>query len=98
MLSFYSMAYAAEGAIESLNVNDQDRMLSYLPLAHVMERFVVEMASMSVGFKLYFADNLKTFVADLGRANPTLFLAGYKWLKCYDQLHSSQLLVFSIQR
>ena len=52
MLSFYSMAYAAQGAIESLNVNDQDRMLSYLPLAHVMERFVVEMASMSVGFKL----------------------------------------------
>ena len=75
MLSFYSMAYAAQGAIESLNVNDQDRMLSYLPLAHVMERFVVEMASMSVGFKLYFADNLQTFVEDLGRANPTLFLA-----------------------
>jgi len=75
MLSFYSMAFAAQGAIESLNVNDEDRMLSYLPLAHVMERFVVEMASMSVGFKLYFADNLKTFVADLGRANPTLFLA-----------------------
>jgi len=75
MLSFHGMAFAAEGAIESLNVSDQDRMLSYLPLAHVMERFVVEMASISVGFKLYFADNLKTFVADLGRANPTLFLA-----------------------
>jgi len=75
VLSFYAMAFAAQGAIESLNVSDQDRMLSYLPLAHVMERFVVEMASISVGFKLYFADNLKTFVADLGRANPTLFLA-----------------------
>jgi len=75
MLSFYGMAFAAQGAIESLNVTDKDRMLSYLPLAHVMERFVVEMASMSVGFKLYFADNLDTFVADLNRANPSLFLA-----------------------
>jgi long-subunit acyl-CoA synthetase (AMP-forming) len=75
MLSFHSMAYAAQGAIASLNVNDQDRMLSYLPLAHVMERFVVEMASMAVGFQLFFADKLDTFVADLNRANPTLFLA-----------------------
>ncbi|MFT5717342.1 MAG: long-chain acyl-CoA synthetase [Oleiphilaceae bacterium] len=75
MLSFYSMAFAAGGAVDSLKINDQDRMLSYLPLAHVMERFVVEMASISVGFKLYFADNLKTFVEDLGRANPTVFLA-----------------------
>jgi long-subunit acyl-CoA synthetase (AMP-forming) len=75
MLSFYSMAFAAQGAIESLNISDQDRMLSYLPLAHVMERFVLEMASITIGFKLYFADNLKTFVEDLGRANPTLFLA-----------------------
>lgn len=75
MISFYSMAFAAQGAVKSLNINDQDRMLSYLPLAHVMERFVVEMASTTVGFKLYFADNLKTFVDDLGRANPTLFLA-----------------------
>ncbi|WP_156499682.1 AMP-binding protein, partial [Oleiphilus sp. HI0061] len=47
----------------------------YLPLAHVMERFVVEMASISVGFQLFFADKLDTFVADLNRANPTLFLA-----------------------
>ena len=75
MLSFHSMAYAAQGAIASLKVNDKDRMLSYLPLAHVMERFVVEMASMSVGFQLFFADKLDTFVADLNRANPTLFLA-----------------------
>jgi long-chain acyl-CoA synthetase len=75
MLSFHSMAYAAQGAISSLNVTADDRMLSYLPLAHVMERFVVEMASMAVGFQLFFADKLDTFVADLNRANPTLFLA-----------------------
>lgn len=75
MLSFYSMAFAAQGAITSLKVSDKDRMLSYLPLAHVMERFVVEMASMAVGFQLFFADKLDTFVADLNRANPTLFLA-----------------------
>jgi len=75
MQSFYAMAVAAEGAASSLKISDQDRMLSYLPLAHVMERFVVEMASTVIGFKLYFAENLDTFVADLNRANPTLFLA-----------------------
>jgi len=75
MLSFFSMAYSAIGAVESLDISSSDRMLSYLPLAHVMERFVVEMASTACAFKLYFAEDLETFVADLNRANPTLFIA-----------------------
>ena len=75
MLSFYSMAFSALGAVDALKVCEDDRMLSYLPLAHVMERFVVEMSSTAVGFKLYFADSLDTFVADLNRATPTLFIA-----------------------
>jgi len=75
MLSFYSLAYAAKGAIESLNIGSEDRMLSYLPLSHVFERFVVELGSMQKGFHLFFAQSLDTFVEDLTRAKPTLFMA-----------------------
>ncbi|MCG8612206.1 MAG: AMP-binding protein [Pseudomonadales bacterium] len=75
MLSFFNMAYSAEGVIKALDIHSDERMLSYLPLSHVFERFVVEMGSVYKGFHLFFAESLDTFVADLRRAKPTLFLA-----------------------
>ena len=82
MLSFYNMAYAAEGGMEVLGVSSEERMLSYLPLAHVFERTFVELASLYAGFHLYFAESLDTFVQDLQRAQPTLFLSVPRlWVK-----------------
>ncbi|MDP9142677.1 MAG: AMP-binding protein [Pseudomonadota bacterium] len=52
-----------------------DRMLSYLPLAHVAERLVVQNNSTYVGFHVYFAESLATFVTDLRRARPTMFFS-----------------------
>lgn len=75
MLSFESMKIAAEGVAKALAVSDKDRMLSYLPLSHVFERFIVEMGSLQSGFELFFADKLDTFVEDLNRARPTLFMS-----------------------
>ena len=57
-------------------------MLSYLPLAHVFERAFVEAASLRNGFQLFFAESLDTFVADLNRAQPTIFVSVPRlWLK-----------------
>jgi long-subunit acyl-CoA synthetase (AMP-forming) len=82
MLSFFNMAYAAEGGMEVLGVGSEERMLSYLPLAHVFERTFVELASLYAGFHLYFAESLDTFVEDLRRAQPTLFLSVPRlWVK-----------------
>ncbi|SFR42679.1 Long-chain acyl-CoA synthetase (AMP-forming) [Marinobacter daqiaonensis] len=75
MLSFANLAYAASGAADRLEVTSEDRYLSYLPLAHVFERYVGELVSMNKGFHLYFAESLETFVDDLQRARPTLFIA-----------------------
>lgn len=52
-----------------------DRMLSYLPLAHVAERAAVEINQLYHGFKVYFSGSLDTFADDLRRARPTLFFA-----------------------
>ncbi len=75
MLSFQAMSLASKGVTNSLNIHHDDRMLSYLPLSHVFERFVVQMGSLRSGFQLFFAETLDTFVADLNRAKPTLFMA-----------------------
>jgi long-subunit acyl-CoA synthetase (AMP-forming) len=59
------------------------RILSYLPLAHVFERAVIECMSWVHGdVHIYFAESLDTFVADLQRARPTFFVSVPRlWLK-----------------
>lgn len=74
MHSFASLC-SAQGYIDELNMNPSDRMLSYLPLAHSLERTLVEMTSMLVGFPVFFAESLERFVDDLKRARPTLFVS-----------------------
>jgi len=56
-------------------VHRSDRMLSYLPLAHAFERYVVETGTILTGFHVYFAESLDTFVSDIKRARPTLFVS-----------------------
>jgi long-subunit acyl-CoA synthetase (AMP-forming) len=58
-------------------------MLSYLPLAHVFERAFVESFSFLNGkCHIFFAETLDTFVKDLNRAKPTLFISVPRlWLK-----------------
>lgn len=75
MVSFEAMAIAARGIAEALDMKDSERMLSYLPLAHVFERYAVEQASLHIGFQVYFADALDTFLEDLQRARPTVFIS-----------------------
>lgn len=84
MHSFGTMTSVANALRETYKVTRDDRMLSYLPLAHVAERAVVETASLYFGFKVYFADSLATFLKDLQRAKPTIFFSVPRlWTKFY---------------
>ncbi|MEO7109387.1 MAG: AMP-binding protein [Polyangiaceae bacterium] len=74
MHSFKTMA-AVDVVNHLVKVDETDRMLSYLPLAHAMERAVVEVISMNTGARIYFAESLDTFVNDLKRARPTVFIS-----------------------
>ncbi len=56
-------------------VSEDDRLLSYLPLAHVFERICVENLSVYFGCHVFFNDSLETFVKDLRRARPTIFFS-----------------------
>ena len=61
----------------------ENRMLSYLPLAHSFERSWAEGSSLVDGrLHLFFAESLDTFLQDLQRTRPTLFLSVPRlWLK-----------------
>lgn len=84
MHSFRSMTAGLKGAQQMWAVTGDDRMLSYLPLAHVAERAAVECSSMFFGFRVYFSEKLETFQQDLKRARPTLFFSVPRlWTKFY---------------
>ncbi|NUQ12344.1 MAG: AMP-binding protein [Gemmatimonadaceae bacterium] len=51
----------------------EDRFISYLPLAHVAERALLECTCFLVGFSVWFVERLETFVQDVQRARPTVF-------------------------
>jgi long-chain acyl-CoA synthetase len=89
MHSFERFSAAASGIASYLK--DQlrrtdNRVLSYLPLAHIFERSWIEGSALADGHtRIYFAETLDTFLADLQRARPTLFISVPRlWLKFYQ--------------
>ncbi|QFU76387.1 AMP-binding acetyl-CoA synthetase [Halioglobus maricola] len=80
--SFQSISAPASLQGSVLEINESDRIISYLPLAHVMERALVEAGSIYQGVHVFFAEELDTFLQDLHRAKPTLFISVPRlWLK-----------------
>ena len=80
--SFRTTGIPTRGLVSQLDISKEDRALSYLPLAHAMDRWLSECVSLWVGEKVFFAESLDTFVEDLGRARPTLFVSVPRlWLK-----------------
>ena len=52
-----------------------ERILSYLPLAHVAERAVVEMNALFSPFEMFFIETQDTFLDDLKRSRATMFFS-----------------------
>ncbi|MBC3209825.1 AMP-binding protein [Pseudomonas sp. SWRI111] len=71
MHSFANLGFATSRGTQLFGLNENDRLLSYLPLCHVAERMFVELASIYTGQTVFFAESLDTFIIDLKRARPT---------------------------
>ncbi len=75
MHRFEAYAYFAEAVTRVVGEAGADRMLSYLPLAHIAERALVEAHALRSGMHLFFVEKPETFLADLQRAKPTIFFS-----------------------
>ena len=88
MHTFGSFAWALDTGIQRLPMGPDDRMLSYLPLAHVVERVLVEHGWLRTGMHVFFAESLETFAADLQRSRPTIFFSVPRlWVKFQQGIH-----------
>jgi long-chain acyl-CoA synthetase len=90
MHSFGTFAWSVRAGLSRVTaINEQARMLSYLPLAHVAERTLVEHGLLSTGMHIFFAESLDTFTADLQRARPTAFFSVPRlWVKFQQGVHA----------
>jgi long-chain acyl-CoA synthetase len=73
MHSFGNFAAATAAVLARVPFNADDRLLSYLPLSHIVERTFLEHTLLARGYEVYFAESLDTFINDLQRARPTRF-------------------------
>ncbi len=89
MISFGAVSAVAKGYTDDLDktlhldADTRGRVLSYLPLAHSYERAVIASPAWYSGrLHIFFAESLDTFLADLNRARPNLFVSVPRlWLK-----------------
>jgi long-chain acyl-CoA synthetase len=80
--TFFSIVGSPLEVKHLCKVTPNDRMISYLPLAHAFERCAGEMLSLTTGLHLFFAEEVDTFVADVQRCRPTIFCSVPRlWLK-----------------
>ena len=82
MHSFATFAWSIDAGLKRIKLNQDARMLSYLPLSHVAERALVECGLLATGMSVFFAESLDTFAVDLQRARPTVFFSVPRlWVK-----------------
>jgi long-chain acyl-CoA synthetase len=87
--TFDTIAWGITSATRRVRMSSADRYISYLPLAHVAERMLIEQASLRYGGHIFFAETLDTFVQDLQRARPTIFFSVPRlWVKFQQGVHS----------
>jgi long-chain acyl-CoA synthetase len=89
MHSFSTFAWSLATGLKRIPIGPHDRVLSYLPLSHVVERALVEHGLLATGMHVYFAESLETFTHDLQRARPTVFFSVPRlWVKFQQGVHA----------
>lgn len=92
MHSFGTMCVGQRGMAQITHngegLSPKDRLLSYLPLAHVAERGGIEATALYAGCSVYFNEGAETFAQDLRQVRPTmLFSVPRLWTKFYQAAH-----------
>ncbi len=74
-LSHANAAFGGKRAADAFGMQADEHFFSYLPLAHIAERGVVEGMSLYAGGQISFLENIERFAQQLGEVAPTRFFA-----------------------
>ncbi|MUI52825.1 AMP-binding protein [Aliivibrio fischeri] len=75
MLTFGGFSHASKHLINHIGMQQDDRLFSYLPLAHITERVYILGSAFFGGIQTAFPESLDTFIEDVKMHRPTLFIS-----------------------
>ena len=75
MLSVERYAWSCEKLVEAVSLTAEDRGFSLPALAHITERVYIYGGSLFSGATIAFPESLDTFIEDVKRCRPTVFIS-----------------------
>ncbi|EPC5308441.1 AMP-binding protein [Vibrio parahaemolyticus] len=75
MLTYGAFSWSVQQLINHIGIQANDRLFSYLPLAHITERVYIFGSSIMGGVPTAFPESLDTFIEDVKMHRPTLFIS-----------------------
>ncbi|WP_272165236.1 AMP-binding protein [Vibrio diabolicus] len=75
MLTYGAFNWSVQQLINHIGIQENDRLFSYLPLAHITERVYIFGSSIMGGVPTAFPESLDTFIEDVKMHRPTLFIS-----------------------
>lgn len=75
MLTYGGFSTSAKHLINHIGMQPDDRLFSYLPLAHITERVYILGSAFFGGIQTAFPESLDTFIDDVKMHRPTLFIS-----------------------
>lgn len=88
VISHKNLSASSTHSANVLGLSSHSRYISYLPLAHITERSLVEGVAFCVGSQVFFVESGATFVDDVRHAQPTIFISVPR---LWDKLRSQVL-------
>lgn len=75
MLTHSNLCKNIHNAVKLIEISDQDRCLSFLPLCHSFERMAGYYAFLSCGGEIFYAESVETVAKNMGECNPTIVVS-----------------------
>jgi long-subunit acyl-CoA synthetase (AMP-forming) len=75
MLTHHNVTWTARQVVDTYSVNEQDDLLSYLPLSHIAEQIVSLHCPMATGACSWFAEGMEKLADNLREVRPQFFFA-----------------------
>ena len=73
MVNWKNVEFTIDGLLKTMPPQKEEIFFSYLPLAHMFERGVIELASLYLGAQIYFLEHLEKLPEQLAYVRPTRF-------------------------
>ena len=100
-LTHHNLVWTARASLQCFRADANDRTVSYLPLAHVLERVVSHLRQLITGCQVYFCPQIDKVMEVVPEVHPTYFTSVPRlWEKIHagvrdrmDQVHGPRALI-----